>query len=56
MLKNPHVDNKNKNSVQKNPHVDDTKKKIIQKNSLEAVPRKRGQKVDCKLTNTPLKI
>ncbi len=55
MLKNPQVDNKNKNSVQKNPHVDDTKKKIVQKNSLVTAPRKRGQKVDYNLTNAPLR-
>jgi hypothetical protein len=29
MLKNPLVDDKNRNNVQKNPHVDDMKRKIV---------------------------
>jgi hypothetical protein len=55
MLKNPLVDVKNKNSVQNNPHVDDTKRKIVQKKSIMVAPRKRGQKVDYKPTNAPLR-
>ncbi len=50
MLKNPLVDDKNKNSVQNNPHVDDTKRKIVQNKSIVVTPRKRGQKVDYKPT------
>jgi hypothetical protein len=44
MLKNPHVDNKNKNSVQKNPHVDDTKKKKNTKEFLRGSAKKAGSK------------
>jgi hypothetical protein len=55
MLKNPVVDDKNRNSVQKNPHVNDTKRKIVQKKSIVTAPRKQGQKVDCKPTNAPLR-
>jgi hypothetical protein len=55
MLKNPPMDDKNRNNVQMNPPVDDTKRKIVQKNSIVVVAKKRGQKVDYKLANTPLR-
>jgi hypothetical protein len=55
MLKNPLADDKNRNNVQINPLVDGTKSKIVQKNSIVVAPRKRGQRVDYKLTNTPLR-
>jgi hypothetical protein len=38
MLKNPLVDEKNKNSVKKRPYVEDTKKKNVQKKSQVAAP------------------
>jgi hypothetical protein len=53
MLKNPLVDDKNRNSLQKNPHVDDMKRRIVQKKSIVAAPRKWGQKADSKPTNAP---
>ncbi len=50
MLKNPLVDDKNKNSVQNNPHVDDTKRKILQKKSIVVVsPKKKGSKQQLRL-------
>jgi hypothetical protein len=50
MLKNPLVDDKNKNSVQNNPHVDDTKRKILQKKSIVVVsPKKEGSKQQLRL-------
>ncbi len=55
MLKNPHVDDKNRNNVQINPLVDGMKRKIVQKNSILVAPRKQGQKFDYKLTNAPLR-
>ncbi len=55
MLKNPPMDDKNRNNVQINPPIDDTKRKIVQKNSIMATPKKQAQKIDYKLTNTPLR-
>jgi hypothetical protein len=55
MLKNPPMDDKNRNNVQINPPIDDTKRKIVQKNSTMATPKKQAQKIDYKLTNTPLR-
>jgi hypothetical protein len=55
MLKNLHVDYKNRNNVQIIPLVDGRKRKIAQKNSIVAAPRKRGQKIDCKLTKAQLR-
>ncbi len=49
------MDDNNKNDVQINPLVDRMKRKIVQKNSIVAAPKKRDQKVDCKLTNAPLR-
>ncbi len=55
MLKNLHVDDKNRNNVQINPLVDGMKRKIAQKKSMVATLKKRGHKIDCKLTNAPLR-
>jgi len=55
MLKNPPMDDKNRNNVQINPPLDDTKRKIVQKNSIVVATKKRGQKVNYKLANTPLR-
>jgi hypothetical protein len=56
MLKNPPMDNKNKNNAQKNPLINNMKRKTIQEKFVEATSRKCGQKANSKLANAPLKI
>jgi hypothetical protein len=51
MLKNPPIEKKTKNSVQKCPHVKNTKRKIVQKKSQLVALKKQLHKPNSKPTN-----
>jgi hypothetical protein len=55
MFKNPHVDKKTNNSVQKCPPIKDTKNRIVQKKSQVVAPSKPGQEANFKPTNASLR-